>query len=397
MSDPVMHKPATLAVHAADYDDISPAIPTVPPIYFATAYTFKDSANLDAAFENPDGNYAYARFGNPTIRSLETMIAQLEGAEASIAYPSGMAAVNGVFAQYAKPGTAVIVSRDVYGATLSLIRQQYAELGVEVHILDVTDLDEVKAVAEKAKPSLILGETISNPLMKVTDVSALAEIAHAHGGALAIDNTFGTPILSRPLEQGADVVLHSTTKYIAGHGDVLGGVVSASQEIVSQMQTRARINGSVPGPMDAWLTIRGIHTLHLRMKAHSENALEVATWLQQDDRIDAVNYPGLNPEYLADQFLSNHRGGMLSFEIKGAGTEQAFKYLESIELIKPATTLGDVATVSLHPATSSQRGFAPEERSAWGIKDNLIRLSVGIEDASDIIADLDQAITRAMQ
>lgn len=397
MTDPDMHKPATIAVHAADYDDISPAIPTVPPIYFATAYTFKDSADLDAAFADPDGSYAYARFSNPTVRSLETMIAKLEGAEASIAYPSGMAAVNGVFAHYAKPGTSVIVSRDVYGATLSLIRQQYAEIGVEIHVLDVTDLDEVKAVAEKAKPSLILGETISNPLMKVTDIAALADIAHANGGALAIDNTFGTPILNRPLEQGADVVLHSTTKYIAGHGDVLGGAASASQEVISQMQGRARINGSVPGPMDAWLTVRGIHTLHLRMKAHSENALAVAKWLDQDDRIESVNYPGLDPEYLAGQFLSDHRGGMLSFEIKGASTENCFTYLEAIKLIKPATTLGDVATVSLHPATSSQRGFAPEEREAWGIKDSLIRLSVGIEDASDIIADLDQAITKATQ
>lgn len=397
MSDPEMLKPATLAVHAADYDDISPAIPTVPPIYFATAYTFRDTANLDAIFEDPDEGFAYGRFGNPTVRSLESMMAKLEGADASIAYPSGMAAVNGVFAHYAKPGSHVIISRDVYGATLGLIRSQYAELGVEAHILDVTDLDEVRAVAERVKPTLILGETISNPLMKVTDIAALAEIAHANGGALAIDNTFGTPILCRPLELGADVVLHSTTKYIAGHGDVLGGIASANQEIISAMQTRARINGAVPGPMDAWLTVRGIHTLHLRMKAHSENALQVAQWLEQDERIDAVNYPGLAPETLSSQFMDDHRGGMLSFEIKGASSENVFRYLESIKVIKPATTLGDVSTVTLHPATSSQRGFSPEEREAWGIKDNLVRLSVGIEDASDIIADLDQAITAAMQ
>ena len=391
-----MLKPATLAVHAADYDDISPAIPTVPPIYFATAYTFKDSEDLDAVFEDPDGGFAYGRFGNPTVRSLESMMAKLEGAEASIAYPSGMAAVNGVFAHYAKPRSNVIISRDVYGATLGLIRSQYAEIGVEAHVLDVTDLDEVRAVAEKVNPTLILGETISNPLMKVTDIAGLAEIAKATGAALAIDNTFCTPVLSRPLELGADLVLHSTTKYIAGHGDVLGGAVSGSKELISQLQGRARINGSVPGPMDAWLTVRGIHTLHLRMKAHSQNALEIAKWLQQDDRIDAVNYPGLDADYLSNQFLGEHRGGMLSFEIKGATSENAFRYLEAIKLVKPATTLGDVSTVTLHPATSSQRGFAPEEREAWGIKDNLIRLSVGIEDASDIIADLDQAITAAM-
>lgn len=397
MSEAEMYKPATLAVHAADYDDISPAIPTVPPVYFATAYTFKSSGDLDAVFEDPDGSFAYGRFGNPTVRSLENMMAKLEGAEASIAFPSGMAAVNGVFAHYAKPSSHVIVSRDVYGATLGLIRSQYAEIGVEAHIVDVTDLDEVRSVAERVKPTLILGETISNPLMKVTDIASLAEIAHANGAALAIDNTFGTPILCRPLDVGADVVLHSTTKYIAGHGDVLGGVVSASKDIIGAMQGRARVNGSVPGPMDAWLTVRGIHTLHLRMKAHSENALAVAEWLGQDDRIDAVNYPGLDSGVLAGQFLNDYRGGMLSFEIKGADTQNAFRYLESIKLVKPATTLGDVSTVTLHPATSSQRGFTPEEREAWGIKDNLIRLSVGIEDASDIIADLDQAISAAMR
>lgn len=392
-----MRKPATLAVHAADYNDISPAIPTVPPIYFATAYTFKDSADLDAVFEDPDGSFAYGRFGNPTVRSLESMMAKLEGAEASIAYPSGMAAVNGVFAQYAKPGSHVIISRDVYGASLGLIRSQYAELGVECHVVDVTDLDEVRALAAKIKPTLIYGETISNPLMKVTDIASLAEIAKESGSALVIDNTFGTPILSRPLELGVDLVLHSTTKYIAGHGDVLGGIVSGSKELISQLQARARVNGSVPGPMDAWLTVRGIHTLHLRMKAHSDNAMEIAKWLNQHDRIDAVYYPGLDQNQHSGQFLSEHRGGMVSFEIKGATTENAFSYLEAVRLVKPATTLGDVSTVTLHPATSSQRGFTPEEREAWGIKDNLIRLSVGIEDASDIIADLDQAITVAMK
>lgn len=396
MTDPDMRKPATIAVHAADYDSISPAIPSVPPIYFATAYTFKDTADLDAAFDDPAGSYAYARFGNPTVRSLESMMAALEGAEASIAYPSGMSAVNGIFGHYAKPGTSVLISRDVYGATLSLIRQQYAELGVEIHVLDVTDLDAVREAAARIKPVLVMGETISNPLMKLTDVAALAEIAHENGAALAIDNTFGSPMLCQPLALGADVVMHSTTKYIAGHGDVLGGVISGSKETITRMRDRARINGAVPGPMDAWLTVRGIHTLHLRMKAHSENALAVAQWLQNDPRIDTVNYPGLNPEHLASQFLSEHRGGMLSFELAGATIKDCFRYLECVQMIKPATTLGDVSTVTLHPASSSQRGFTPEERAAWGIKDNLIRLSVGIEDPSDIIADLDQAISRVL-
>lgn len=396
MSESDSYQPATLAVHAADYDDISPAIPTVPPVYFATAYTFKRTEDLDAVFDDPDGSFAYGRFGNPTVRSLESMMAKLEGTEASIAYPSGMAAVNGVYAHFAKPGSHVIISRDVYGASLGLIRSQYAEIGVETHILDVTDLDEVRSVAEQVKPVLMYGETISNPLMKVTDIAALADIAHGVGASLVIDNTFGTPVLCQPLALGADLVLHSTTKYIAGHGDVLGGIVSGSKELITELQVRARLNGSVPGPMDAWLTVRGIHTLHLRMRAHSENALAVANWLNQDDRISAVHYPGLNEDGSFGQFLNEHRGGMLSFEIEGATTQNVFRYLEAIRLIKPATTLGDVSTVTLHPASSSQRGFTPEEREAWGIRDSLVRLSVGIEDVSDIIADLDQAISKAM-
>lgn len=397
MSDPETLKPATLAVHGAGYDDISPAIPTVPPVHFATAFAFKDVDDLEEVFDNPESGYVYGRFGNPTVRSLESMMASLEGTEASIAYPSGMAAINSVFTQYARPGSHVLISRDVYGDTLGLLRSDFADIGVEVHVIDATDLDEARDLANRVKPTLIFSETISNPLMKVTDIAGLAEIARDSGAALVIDNTFGTPILSRPVELGADLVLHSTTKYIAGHGDVLGGVVSGMQEIISKLRDRARVNGAVPGPMDAWLTMRGIHTLHLRMRAHSENALTIAQWLDKDERIDRVNYPGLNPDHLGSQFLNDHRGGMLSFEVQGATTETVFRYLEAIKLIKPAPTLGDVATVTLHPATASQRGFTPEERAAWGIKDNLIRLSVGIEDASDIIADLDQAITTALQ
>lgn len=395
MSASEKRQPATIAVHGADFGDILPAKASVPPIYFATTYTFEHSADLDAIFEDPNSGFAYGRFGNPTVRSLEQLMNSLEGSDATVAYPTGMAAVNAVFAQFAKPGSHVIVSRDVYGATLSLIRQQYGEIGVTSHILDVTDLDEVRRVTEEFKPTLIHAETISNPLMKVTDIRGLAEIAHANGAVLSMDNTFGTPMLCRPLDIGADVVVHSTTKYLGGHGDVIGGVVSGPSDLIEPMRDRARINGTTPGPMDAFLTIRGIHTLHLRMKAHSENAREVSAWLLQDDRVGAVNYPGIDPDYLADQFIGSDRGGMLSFEIKNGDLAASYRYLESLKLIKPATTLGDAGSVTLVPAASSQRGFSPEERAAWGIGDNLIRLSVGIEDAADIIADIDQALTIA--
>lgn len=391
-----IQKLATIAVHAANYDSIDPAIPTVPPIHLASAFTFADYADLDHAFDDPRESYVYGRFGNPTVRSLETMMAALEGAEAAIAYPSGMAAVDGVFGLYARPGAHVLISRDVYGATLTLLRQYYAPLGVILHEVDVTDLDEVRTLANAVEPTLIHAEVISNPLMKVSDIASLAQIAHETGAALSIDNTFGTPALVRPLDSGADVVLHSTTKFIGGHGDVLGGVVSGSLDAITKMRDRARINGSVPGPFDAWLTVRGIHTLPLRMKAHSANALVVAQWLLDEPRIGAVYYPGLQPEHLADQFLGSDRGGLLSFEVIGATLESCQHYLEHVQLIKPATTLGDVSSVTLHPARSSHRGLTPAEREAWGIHDNLLRLSVGIEDVDDILADLDQAIAAAI-
>lgn len=391
------HQLATIAVHAADYDSIAPAIPTVPPIHLASSFVFEDYGDLDRVFDDPREGYAYARFGNPTVRSLETMMAKLEAAEACIAYPSGMAAVDGVFGAFLEPGSSAVISRDVYGATLALLRQQYSKIGVMLHEVDATDLEEVRTIAEQVQPRLIHAEVISNPLMKVSDIASLADIAHGVGAVLSIDNTFGTPMLTQPIVHGADVVLHSTTKFIGGHGDVMGGVVSGSLAHITLMRDRARINGSVPGPLDAWLTVRGIHTLHLRMKAHSANALAVAKWLQSDPRIDEVNYPGLNLTELADQFIGDDRGGLVSFEIKGATLESCGRYLEAVKLMKPATTLGDVSTVTLHPARSSHRGFTPEERAQCGIRDNLLRISVGIEAVEDIIADLDQAISAAVR
>jgi cystathionine gamma-synthase/methionine-gamma-lyase len=307
-----------------------------------------------------------------------------------------MAAVNGVFQQFAKQGDHIIASRDVYGATLTLLETQFRTIGVEPHFVDPKDLDAVRKLAEEVKPSLIYSETISNPLMKVSDIRGLAAIAEGVGAALVIDNTFASPVLSRPTDLGAHLTLHSTTKYLAGHGDVMGGVVSGPKDTITQMRATARINGSVPGPMDAWLTLRGLKTLHLRMREHSRNARIVAEWLRSDPRVTTVNYPGCDdgPAY---QFLSEDRGGMLSFEVDGFGEEQVFRFLETIKVIEPGTTLGDVSSLALYPAKSSQRGLTPEQRQEWGINDNLIRLSVGIEDANDIIADLDQALNSAAE
>lgn len=387
-------RPATRAVHGGEHMDLGAAMPTVNPIHFSTSYVYEDTGDLDAAFDNPAEGYAYARFGNPTVRALETAMAAVENTEASIAYPSGMAAITGVFQLFAKPGAHVVISRDVYGATLSLMNTQFEAIGVTPHFVDVTDFDALSATVEKVKPTLVFAETISNPLLKVADIAALVETAAKSGARVVIDNTFASPMLVRPADFGADLTLHSTTKYIAGHGDVLGGVVSGSKELVTALRDLARINGAVPGPFDTWLCARGLKTLHLRMREHSINARKIVAWLEQDSRVGRVYYP--DATVAARQFLSDDRGGMVGFEVNGLGRNEAFRYLEALRIIEPATTLGDVYSLSLHPATSSHRGLSPEQRKAWGISDSLIRLSAGIEDAEDIIEDLDQAIAAAV-
>jgi cystathionine beta-lyase/cystathionine gamma-synthase len=390
-------RPATRAVHGGERMDVRPAIPTVNPIHLSTSYVFESSDDLDAVFVDPSAGYAYGRFGNPTVRALEEAMAAVENAEASIAYPSGMAAINGAFSYLAKPGEHVVVSRDVYGATLTLLNGHFAEMGIFSHFVDITDLVAVQAVAEEVKPKVIYAETISNPLIKIADIRGIVDIGRDCGAKVVIDNTFASPALIRPADLGADLVLHSTTKFLGGHGDVLGGVVSGGIEDVTGLRNIARINGAVPGPFDAWLCSRGLKTLFLRMREHSANAREVVAWLQRDPRIERVYYPGLEDDSLSDQFLSDDRGGMVAFEVTGFGKEEAYRYLESLQLVEPATTLGDVYSLSLYPATSSHRGLSPEQRADWGIGDNLLRLSIGIEDARDIIDDIDQALTAATE
>lgn len=385
---------ATRAVHGGEHMDISPAVPTVNPLHVSTSFIHSSAEDLDAVFVNPAEGYAYGRFGNPTIRALETAMAAVENTDDAIAYPSGMAAIAGVFTLFAKPGDHVLVSRDVYGATLTLMNGQMKEFGVIAHFVDVTDLEAVEAMAAEVSPTMIYAETVSNPLIKVTDVSSLVDIGKRHNARVVIDNTFASPMLIRPTDLGADLVLHSTTKYIAGHGDVLGGVVSGSADLIKGLRDLARFNGAVPGPFDAWLCSRGLKTLHLRMREHSANARALAAWLRQDDRIETVHYPDVATHRA--QFLSDDRGGMIGFEVRGMDRAGAFRYLEALSLIEPATTLGDVYSLSLYPAAHSHRGLSAEQRADWGIGDNLLRLSVGIEDADDIIADLDQALSAAI-
>jgi cystathionine beta-lyase/cystathionine gamma-synthase len=284
----------------------------------------------------------------------------------------------------------------VYGATYALLERTFTDLGVRVRFVNITDLDQVAQAVAEERPVVLLCEIISNPLMKVADVPSLAEMAHAAGAFLIVDNTFATPYLFRPLEHGADYAVHSATKYLAGHGDVMAGVVACSSQRGLDLRERQKLLGANLGPQEAWLALRGLKTLPLRMRQHCANAQAVAEWLAGHAAVDQVNYPGLpdHPQHaIAARLFDGHGfGGMLSFDLRDAGQPEVFAFMEALDLVLPATTLGDVYSLTLYPAHSSHRQIAPEVRAQIGIGDGLVRLSVGIEEAEDVIADLAQAL-----
>jgi cystathionine gamma-synthase len=385
-------RPGTRTLHAGDEVLLGNAQPTVPPIHTATAFTYPTTSELDEVFEDNSKGYVYSRYGNPTVRALEVAMAAVEGTEDAVVFGSGMAAIHAVIAVSCAPGQKVLVSRDVYGATFGLLRSHFAPLGIEPIFADFQDLPALAELANSAKPALILAETISNPLLRVVDVAAVAGIANSIGATFLLDNTFASPVVTRGINHGADAIIHSSTKHIGGHGDTTGGIVATSADLAHRLREQNKLVGNVASPFDAWLTLRGLRTLELRVRQQCRNAAEIAAWLEADPRIDRVYYPGLSRDIPAAQFIDGLHGSMLSFEVKGADRADVFAILEGLRIVKPATTLGDVASLCLHPATSSHRGLSAEERAEIGIAEGLIRVSAGIEDIRDIIADLDQAI-----
>jgi cystathionine gamma-synthase/methionine-gamma-lyase len=389
----------TQAVHAGERATLPDFTPVSTPIHFSVGYVYEDMADLDAIFGGERPGYVYPRYGSPTVHAFEAAIATLEGAGDAVAFASGMGAVHAaLLGGGARAGTAVVAAADVYGATYALLERTMAELGVRTRFVDIADMKQVANAVDEERPVALVCEIISNPLMKVADVPALVEIAHQAGATLIVDNTFATPYLLRPLEHGADYVVHSVTKYLAGHGDVMAGVVACSAERGLDLRERQKLLGANLGPQQAWLALRGLKTLPLRMRQHCTNARAVAQWLAGQPGIARVNYPGLaaHPQHGVAHRLFGERGsgGMLSFELAGARQADAFHFMEALELVQPATTLGDVYSLTLYPAHSSHRQLAPEVRAALGISEGLIRLSVGIEDSDDIIADLAQALAR---
>ncbi len=392
----------TLAVHAGERMPRPDFTPVATPIYHSAAYVYENLDDLDAIFAGTQQGPVYARYGNPTLTALETAVAALEGGEAALAYASGMAAIHGaLLGAGARAGTAVIAAQDVYGATYALLNRVLAPQGVTVRFVDGTDAAAVAAAMadRQERPAALICETISNPLLKLADLPRLAEIAHAAGAALIVDNTFASPYLCRPLALGADYVVHSATKYLGGHGDVLGGVVVTSAARRTALNEINKLVGANLGPQEAWLVLRGLKTLPLRLQRQCDNAVQIAAWLAGHPRVAGVNYPGLtaHPQHaLAARLLERGAfGAMIRFDLRDGRQETVFRFMEALKLVLPATTLGDVYSLVLYPAGSSHRALDAEARHRVGIGDGLVRLSVGIEDPADIIADLDQALWKA--
>lgn len=386
----------TQAVHAGERAPPPDFIPAYTPVYNASTYVYPSMEDLDAVFAGEKKGYVYTRYGNPTTKALEGAVASLEGGEAALAFSSGMAALHAcLLAAGLKRGEHVVASHDIYGATYTLLKTLFNDIGVSVHFADITSVHEVEAVLSREAPKALIFEVVSNPLLKVADVPELVKVAHAHDTDVIVDSTFTTPCLIRPLEHHADYVMHSTTKYINGHGDALGGVVVCSHAKMGRLYELSKVLGATLGPNEAFLTLRGLKTLPLRMERHCTNALVVALSLQDHPAIERVIYPGLpsHPQHtVASRLFGQNYGGVVSFEIKNAGKKEVFKFFEALELVLPGTSLGDVTSLILYPAHSSHRGLTPEERHKIGISDGLVRLSVGIEDAQDIVADIEQAL-----
>ncbi len=389
----------TLCVHAGERPDPSSGAHTTP-IHQTSTFVFDNAEQGAARFAGEEDGYIYSRLmpNTPTHAVFIEKIAALEGAETGQSFSSGMSAITGIALSFLKKGDHLLSTDVVYGGTYELFESVLSRLGIEVSFVDTTDLEKVQRNLKKNTRMVFL-ETPANPTMKICDIAAICEMARQTGAISIVDNTFATPMFQKPLQFGANAVLHSCTKYIGGHADLLGGVVIGSREIISSMKPVVNVTGLTMAPHEAWLCIRGLKTLHLRMEKHANNALEVARYLETHRKIAWVRYPGLqsHPQYEIAQKQMTGFGGMLSFGVAG-GIEAGRKLMNSLELCSLAVSLGAVDTLISHPASMTHAGVPKEVRIRTGITDNLVRLSVGIEEPieepEDIIADLDQALEK---
>ena len=390
-------KPQTKAVHAGDRKKSGSHVPVSTPIHTAASFFYESMEKLDKVFGREEPGFSYSRYDNPTNSALEELCASLEGGHGALACSSGMAAIHvALLTALTDRRKSVVAANALYGATVNLLMNVLEPLGVEVRFVDICDLAAVKAAVAEARPGCLLMETASNPLLRVGEIDRVAELAKSAGAALLVDNTFATPLLVRPIELGANLVVHSLTKFLAGHGDVLGGVVISDAAHYDTLRTLSRTFGPVLGPFESYLAMRGIKTFAVRVERQCANACRVASWLKDQPEVAKVYFPGdpTHPDAAAirRQFPEGLYGGMVSFELNQAGQEGIFRFMNGLRLVVPATSLGDVHSMMLYPAMSSHRELSPKHRARMGITDGLVRLSVGIEAVEDIIGDLAQAL-----
>src|SRR5215203_706403 len=385
----------TKLVHAGERREPPVGKPVATPIYATSTYTYGSMADMDAVFTGEGGDYIYSRYGNPTVAAVQDVLAAVENGKVSVAYGSGMAALHAaLIACEIGPGTTVLASQDIYGATFDLLYKIFGPMGVQTRTADFNDVDSLRANVDEMKPRVLLAETISNPLLKICDVAAAAEIAHRVGARLIIDNTFASPYLARPLELGADFSVHSATKYLGGHADTMGGIVISNEEtdepaLVGVM----KLVGGVMSVWEAHQILRGMKTLGLRIERQCENARLLAEKLQGNDRIETVYYAGFSPE--GARLLPHDLGGALvTIRLKDDTREAAFRFMDALELAVRATSLGDVYTLVSHSASSSHRELSPKRLAELGITEGLVRISVGIEDINDIVFDIENALSK---
>ena len=383
-------KQASRAVHAGR--ELGARSPLAPDLSLAAVHVYNDLDDYDAVVRGDRPGYFYGRNSNSNRAILEKAVAELEGAEDGVATASGMAALHMAILALAPKPVTIVATRELYGGTLALLRQDLEPAGYETNFVDLTDLDAVQRVIPGA--GLVLAETITNPLCRVPDLEAIAAIATRHSIPVLVDNTFATPVLCRPLELGAAVVMHSATKFIGGHSDLVAGVVVGSTAVMAAARARSVRTGTPLGPFDAWLALRGLRTLDVRMRRHSENSLTLARAMTSMPGVAAVHHPlveGSPSRDVAMRLLAQGAGGMMAFDLAG-GRAAVQRMLTRLQLVTFAASLGGVETTVSYPEITSHRGLTPAERAELGVGPGTVRVSVGIEAAEDIVADFAQAL-----
>jgi len=385
--------PATCAIHHG-YDPAKNDNALTPPLHLTSTFAFPDAETGGALFAGEAEGHIYSRISNPTVALLEARIASLEGAEAGLATASGMGAISSLMWTLLKPGDEVITDQTLYGCTFAFMRDGLSRFGIQITHVDLRDPANLTA-AISDKTRVVYFETPANPNMRLVDIREASRIAHTKGALVVVDNTYASPLLTRPIELGADFVVHSATKYLGGHGDLVAGMVVGRAEAIKEVRMIGvkDMTGSVMAPFNAMLVMRGLKTLQLRMARHCESGQTVAEWLEAQPGVQTVYYPGLtsHPQHDLAKRQMDGFGGMIAFELKG-GYEAGIAMMNRLQMIRRAVSLGDAESLIQHPASMTHSTYSPEERLEHGISDGLIRLSVGLEDVQDILADLADAL-----